>query len=305
MPRLCAATTGIWPMKARASSEKTKTVTRQRPTMRSARAVATPAHRSRQCPAGRADLGQGGQRDGHEGGDDEQVGHGVPGEDPGRTDEVVGHAADDGADDPRGVHLGRVEGDGAGHVLAPDQSGEDGRVGRGVQGVAHADHDHHHHQEDVGGGGGPDDQRHPQGEHQLFDGEHDEELLAVDLVGQQAAQGGQDERRAELGEDDHPDERARVRRVVGVGAQDDVLHPGADVGGEGAEEHDPERAVPQGRGRRAGGDGAVPVDDGVLNLLERDGAQALVPSRPRRHPRMVRDRAPAAPRATDGVDAIS
>ena len=31
MPRLCAATTGIWPMKASARSENTNTVTRQRP----------------------------------------------------------------------------------------------------------------------------------------------------------------------------------------------------------------------------------------------------------------------------------
>ncbi len=38
--------------------------------------------------------------------------------------------------------------------------------------------------------------------------------------------------------------------VVGVRAQDDVLHPGADVGGEGAEEDDAEGAVPQGRDRR-------------------------------------------------------
>ena len=48
MPRLWAATTGIWPMKARASSEKTNTVTRQRPTTRSERAVVIPAVSSRQ-----------------------------------------------------------------------------------------------------------------------------------------------------------------------------------------------------------------------------------------------------------------
>ena len=103
--------------------------------------------------AGRpAGPGEGGQRDDHQGGDDEEVGHRVPGEDPGRPDEVVRHAADDGADDPRGVHLGRVQRDGARHVLPAHQPREDGRVGRGVQGVAHAHHDHHQHQEDVRGG---------------------------------------------------------------------------------------------------------------------------------------------------------
>jgi hypothetical protein len=43
MPRLWAATTGICPIKARANNEKTKTVTRQRPTTRSCRATVIPA----------------------------------------------------------------------------------------------------------------------------------------------------------------------------------------------------------------------------------------------------------------------
>ena len=43
MPRLCAATTGICPMKARASSENTNTVTRHRPTTLSWRATVMPA----------------------------------------------------------------------------------------------------------------------------------------------------------------------------------------------------------------------------------------------------------------------
>ena len=51
----------------------------------------------------------------------------------------------------------------------------------------------------------------------------------------------------ELGEDDDPDEGARPGEVVGVGAQDHVLHPGADVGGEGAQEDDAKRPVPQSR----------------------------------------------------------
>ena len=82
----------------------------------------------------------------------------------------------------------------------------------------------------------------------------------------------------ELGEDDDADERARVREVVGVGAEDDVLHPGADVRGEGAQEDDAERPVPERRpGRAAAGrDRTVAVDDRVLDLLDGDGAIFVV-----------------------------
>ncbi len=48
MPRLWAATTGICPMKASASSENTNTVTRHRPTTRSWRATVMPAVSCRQ-----------------------------------------------------------------------------------------------------------------------------------------------------------------------------------------------------------------------------------------------------------------
>ena len=95
-------------------------------------------------------------------------------------------------------------------------------------------------------------ERHAEREHQLLDRQDDQEALAVDLVRQQAAHHGQDQGRAQLGEDDDADERGRVREVVGVGAEDDVLHPGADVGGEGAEEDDAEGPVREGRPGRAG-----------------------------------------------------
>ena len=49
------------------------------------------------------------------------------------------------------------------------------------------------------------------GEDQLFEGEDDQEPLAVDLVGDEAAHHGEQQRRAELGEDDDADEGARVR----------------------------------------------------------------------------------------------
>ena len=60
MPRLCAATTGIWPMKASASSEKRNTVTRQRPTTLSWRATVMPAVSSRQRLACAGPWGTGG-----------------------------------------------------------------------------------------------------------------------------------------------------------------------------------------------------------------------------------------------------
>ena len=114
----------------------------------------------------------------------------------------------------------------------------------------------------------------------------------------------------ELGEDDDADEGARVGEVVGVGAEDDVLHPGADVRGEGAEEDDAERAVAQGRPGRAaaGGDDGVPVDDRVLDLLEGDGPVVapirLAVGRGRHRP-IVRERAfrpPAGSGAGGGAD---
>ena len=46
------------------------------------------------------------------------------------------------------------------------------------------------------------DQRHAEREDELLDGEEDQEALAVDLVGQQAAHHGQDQGGPQLGEDD-------------------------------------------------------------------------------------------------------
>ena len=58
-----------------------------------------------------------------EGGDHEQVADGVGEEHPRRADGGEGDAADGGADHPAGVHLGGVEGDGAGEVLLADEPG--------------------------------------------------------------------------------------------------------------------------------------------------------------------------------------
>ena len=122
--------------------------------------------------------------------------------------------------------------------------------------------------------GGGRHESHPEREHQLLDRQDDEEAPPVDFVGQEAADHGEDQGGPELGKDDDADERGRVREVVGVGAENDVLHPRADVRGEGAEEDDAEGPVRQCRPRRAGsgGKGSVPVDDRVLDLLYGDGA---------------------------------
>ena len=139
MPRLCAATTGICPMKASASSENTNTVTRQRPTTRSWRATVMPAVSWRQRLASVGDLGHRRQRHHHQRRDDEEVGRRVADEDPGRPDQRVQDAADDRPDDPGGVHLGRVQRDRPGQVLLAHQAREDRRVGRPEHGAAAAD----------------------------------------------------------------------------------------------------------------------------------------------------------------------
>ena len=243
MPRLYAATTGICPMKA--SSEQREDEHRHeapahdgvRPGHRDAGGELAPA-------AGvRRHLREGREGDHQQRRHDEQVGDRVAGEDPRRADDRVEHAADHRADDAGGVHLGRIERDGAGHVGPADEAGEDGRIGRPEHRAAHTDHEHHEHQQDVRRMRGEHHQRHAKGEHQLLDGEDDEEALAVDLVRQQAADHWEEESRAELGEDDDADEGARVRQIVGVGAEDHVLHPGADVRGEGAQEDDAECPV--------------------------------------------------------------
>ncbi len=147
------------------------------------------------------------------------------------------------------------------------------------------------------------DQCHPQREHELLDRQHDQEPLAIHLVGQQAAEHGQDQRRPELGENDDADERARVRQVVRIGAQHDVLHPRPDVRGKGPEEHDPERPVAQRRPRRprACRKRRVTIDDRVLDLLYGDrpvqlagpGPGRVALNRFDRHRSIVRDPPPS------------
>ena len=121
MPRLCAATTGICPMKASASSEKTNTVTRHRPTTLSWRATVMPAVSCRQRLAPVGDCCTGGRVTIISAADHEEVRGGVPGEDPGRPDKGVQEAADDRSDDPGGVHLRRVQRDRARQVLLAHQ----------------------------------------------------------------------------------------------------------------------------------------------------------------------------------------
>ena len=73
-----------------------------------------------------------------------------------------------------------------------------------------------------------------QREDQLLYREQHEEAASVHAVGDEATHHGQEEGWAELGEDDDPHEGARMGELPGVCAEDHVLHPGADVGGEGS-----------------------------------------------------------------------
>ena len=199
-------------------------------------------------PAGpRRRLLHDGQRHHHERRHHEEVGGGVPREDPGRPDQGVQQAADDRPDDPGGVHLGRVQRNRARQVPLAHQPGQDGRVGRPEHRAAAAHAEHHDHEQDLRGVGDAATRATPMEKTSCSTDRIDEEALAVDLVRQQATHHGQHQRRAQLGEDDDADERGRVREVVGVGAQDDVLHPGADVRGEGTQEDDAEGPVRQGR----------------------------------------------------------
>ena len=198
-------------------------------------------------------LRHGGQRHHHQGRHDEEVGGGVAGEDPGRADQGVQQAADDGADDPGGVHLGRVQRDGARQVLLAHQPGQDGRVGRPEHGAAGAHPEHHDARAGRARGGGRPPPGPPRARTPAARSTRTmRKRLRSTLSARRPPTIGQDQGGAQLGEDDDADERGRVREVVGVRAEDDVLHPGADVRGEGAQEDDAEGPVRQRRPRRAG-----------------------------------------------------
>ena len=80
-----------------------------------------------------------------------------------------------------------------------------------------------------------------------------------------------EQQRAQLGEGQQPDERARAREVVGVGAQDERLHPGADVRRERPDPHPPEGHVRQRRQHRARPSGAedrIALAEGLLGFFE-------------------------------------
>ena len=114
------------------------------------------------------------------------------------------------------------------------------------------------------------DPRQPEGEQALQHRHGDEEPAAVEGVGQQAADEREQQQRTELREQQHADEGRRLGEVVGQRAEDDVLHPAADVRQERADEHPPEHPVAQGGPGRSGADRAVAVlqrVDGVLDRL--------------------------------------
>ena len=131
--------------------------------------------------------------------------------------------------------------------------------------MANTHDDQRHLVRALGGGHRGQDER----QHELAQGDADEQALAVDGVGQGAADHREQQQRAELGEQDHPDERGRLGEVVGQRPEHHVLHPRADVGQERAGEHPAEHLVAQRGPCRARSERAVAVDERVLDLLGR------------------------------------
>ena len=130
------------------------------------------------------------------------------------------------------------------------------------------------------GWGESDDERHAEGEHELLEGqERSGTACRSTLSASRPPTIGRSSVGPSWAKMMTPTKVARVGEVVGVGTEDHVLHPGADVGGEGAEEDDAEGPVGQGGpgGAPAGWERGVPVDDGVLDLLDRDGGFVGVP----------------------------
>jgi hypothetical protein len=93
-----------------------------------------------------------------------------------------------------------------GRSSRPTQGRDDGDIGRAVHGIADADEEDHHYQEDVRRRGCSHDPGQAQREDELLDRQQDQKLLAVDLVGDEAPNRGQEQGRSELGEYDNSDE---------------------------------------------------------------------------------------------------
>ena len=112
-----------------------------------------------------------------------------------------------------------------------------------------------------------------EGEDHLLERQQDQEFPTIHPVSDETADHRQQQGWAELGEDHDADVRARVGELEGIGTEHDVLHPGADVRGEGPEEDDPEGSMAEGGADGAAGrrNNGVTVDDSVLDLLEGDG----------------------------------
>ena len=88
-------------------------------------------------------------------------------------------------------------------------------------------------------------------EHELLELHPDQELAAVEHVGEHPAETGEEQQRAELGEVDEADVGGVVGELQRVRAEDDVLHPGADVRRERPAPDDAEVPVAQRRARGA------------------------------------------------------
>ena len=124
------------------NSEKTKMMTRHVPTIGSRRATTNPP-RTRRRPRSPLVSGTGaGSRTLSSAQITRRYDSGVDDEHPRGADRREHRGADDRADHAGAVHLGGVQGDGAGQVAPADEGGEQRAVGRTEDGLAHADQEH-------------------------------------------------------------------------------------------------------------------------------------------------------------------
>ena len=198
----------------------------------------------------------------------EQIRQRVQAEDHRGAERRVERSADHRTDHPREVHLGRLERHCAREVLARDERRED-RAERGrAERVPDADREHAEEDQHLRRVMGQREAGEDDGEHELLQLHPDEQAPAVDDVGEHPAEGAEEEERTELGEHQQADVAGIAGQLQRVGAEQHVLHPGADVRRERSAPHDAEVAVTQRGLGRPGGERPVAVDERVGGLLD-------------------------------------
>ena len=189
-------------------------------------------------PGVRVKLGDAQEREGDQHRDE---GGAVDQEGPAGADRGDDHAGDGRADHPRGVERGRVERHRIVQVVIADQFRDEGLTHRRIERRRAAEQEG----EDVDvpelddAGDGEDPQRQGESAHRRLRG--DQELALIEMVGGEARPWQQQQLRPELQRHDQADGRSVVMGELGehqpvLGRP---LHPGADIGDEGAGDPDP------------------------------------------------------------------